>query len=62
MAFGGVTTLFVIEEGTVNKTTLNNIKYIMDGIIEFKKENDTKQCRVSSMKWAAYQNDWVTLS
>ena len=38
MAFGGITTLFILEEGTVDSTTLNNIKYIMDGVIEFKKK------------------------
>lgn len=52
IAFGGVTTLFVLEEGTVDKTTLNNIKYIMDGVIEFNNVNHQRICKVSSMKWA----------
>ncbi|RAP28506.1 hypothetical protein DID78_04905 [Candidatus Marinamargulisbacteria bacterium SCGC AG-343-D04] len=62
VAFGEVTTLFVIEEGTVDETMLNNVKYIMDGVIEFKRENDEKQCRIASMKWADYSNHWIKIS
>ncbi len=61
-AFGGVTTLFVLEEGTVNTTTLNNIKYIMDGVIELKKENEDRLCRVSSMKWSKCNNNWININ
>ena len=61
LAFGGVTTLFIFEEGTVDETTLNNIKYIMDGVIEFKKENQQRHARVASMKWAKYNNEWVSV-
>tara|TARA_B100000427_G_scaffold274781_1_gene243076 strand:+ start:12950 stop:14059 length:1110 start_codon:yes stop_codon:yes gene_type:complete len=62
IAFGGVTTLFVLEEGTVDETLLNNVKYIMDGVIEFKKENNTQQCRISSMKWSTFSDNWVNCS
>ena len=61
MAFGGVTTLFILEEGSVDTTTLNNIKYIMDGVIEFNNTEGCKRCRVSSMKWSHYTNNWITL-
>jgi KaiC/GvpD/RAD55 family RecA-like ATPase len=61
LAFGGVTTLFIFEEGTVDETILNNIKYIMDGVIEFKKENQERKARVASMKWAKYNHTWVTV-
>ena len=61
VAFGGVTTLFIIEEGTIEETILNNIKYIMDGVIEMKKENNQKLCKVASMKWASFQHAWFEL-
>ena len=57
--FGGVTTLFVMEEGTVSKHMLNNIKYVMDGIIEFSEINGKKSVRVASMKWTTYNNQWT---
>ncbi len=62
IAFGGVTTLFVLEEGTVDETLLNNVKYIMDGVIEFKRDDTNHQCRVSSMKWAKSNPAWVKCS
>ena len=61
ISFGGVTTLFVIEDGTVNEQQLNNIKYIMDGIIELKKENDQNHIRIASMKWAKSNNEWIQI-
>ncbi len=61
IAFGGVTTLFILEEGTVDTKKLNNIKYIMDGVIEFNTDNNQKRCRVSSMKWSSYNNEWIDL-
>lgn len=57
--FGGVTTLFVMEEGTVSKHVLNNIKYVMDGIIEFSEIDGKKAVRVASMKWTTYTNHWT---
>lgn len=62
VAFGGVTTLFVLEEGTVDTTTLNNIKYIMDGVIEFNSINNQRICKVSSMKWAQANTKEIVLS
>ncbi|MFA5879222.1 MAG: response regulator [Candidatus Margulisiibacteriota bacterium] len=61
LAFGGVTTLFVIEDGTVSEQVLNNIKYIMDGIIEFRSSNNKHEFRVSSMKWVPFKPDWIKL-
>ena len=61
LAFGGVTTLFVIEEGTVNEQILNNIKYIMDGIIEFRNINDKYEFRVASMKWVSFKPNWIKI-
>jgi CheY-like chemotaxis protein/KaiC/GvpD/RAD55 family RecA-like ATPase len=60
LSFGGVTTLFVLEEGTVSEHIMNNIKYIMDGILEFKLEDNSRQVRVSSMKWRQFDPTWVS--
>lgn len=60
LAFGGVTTLFVIEEGSVSEQVVNNIKYLMDGVIEFKEDIGKKRIRVSSMKWINFEKEWVT--
>ncbi len=59
ISFGHVTTLFILEEGTVSDQVLNNIKYIMDGVLEFSEKDDKRVVRVSSMKWAKYNNQWV---
>ncbi|RAP34262.1 hypothetical protein DID80_07500 [Candidatus Marinamargulisbacteria bacterium SCGC AAA071-K20] len=61
MAFGGVTTLFLMEEGTVEEKVLNNVKYIMDGVIEFSEKDMTRVARVSHMKWTKAKRDWVKL-
>ncbi|MFC1753495.1 ATPase domain-containing protein [Thermoproteota archaeon] len=61
IAFGGVTTLFILEKGTIDDISLNNIKYIMDGIIEFAKIEGKISARVASMKWTPYSNQWVSL-
>lgn len=59
LSFGGVTTLFVVEEGTVSEHVMNNIKYVMDGILEFKLENNQRFVRVGSMKWQQFDPTWV---
>lgn len=59
MAFGGVTTLFVIEEGSVSEQTVNNIKYMMDGLIEFSENLGKKVLRVPDMKWVKFKSDWI---
>jgi len=61
LAFGGVTTLFILEEGTVTPQVLNNIKYIMDGIIQFDRIDNKQHLRVGSMKWSKYKPDWIPL-
>jgi CheY-like chemotaxis protein/KaiC/GvpD/RAD55 family RecA-like ATPase len=59
LSFGDVTTLFVVEEGTVSEHVMNNIKYIMDGILEFKVEDHARFVRVGSMKWRPFDPTWV---
>jgi CheY-like chemotaxis protein/KaiC/GvpD/RAD55 family RecA-like ATPase len=58
-AFGGVTTLFVLEEGSVPEQVVNNVKYLMDGIIEFKEDYHKKKIRVANMKWIKYEKEWI---
>jgi len=61
-SYGGVTTMFVVEEGAVAEQTLNNIKYIMDGLLETKVEGDRYYLRVSNMKWVRFSRDWIDIS
>ena len=60
LAFGGTTTLFIIEEGSVNEQVVNNIKYLMDGVLEFKEDIGKKKVRASSMKWIQFEKDWIS--
>lgn len=61
LSFGGVTTLFVVEEGAVKDQVLNNIKYLMDGVLEFKEDYGKRKVRASNMKWIKFDKDWVEL-
>ncbi len=58
LAFGGVTTLFILEDGTVSDQMLNNISYIMDGVVEFGEIDGQRSVRVKSMKWSPYKKEW----
>jgi len=58
-AFGGVTTLFVMEEGSVTEQVLNNVKYLMDGVLELGEVKGKRSLRVLHMKWVKYSKDWV---
>ena len=59
LSFGGVTTLFVVEEGAVSEQNLNNVKYLMDGVLEFKEDYGRRKVRISNMKWIKFEKDWV---
>ena len=56
-SYGGVSTLFLLEQGSVDEHSFNNIKYLMDGVFEFR--ND-KYCemRVANYKWQTHNKDW----
>lgn len=56
VAFGGINTLYVLEKGSVSEQVLTNIKYLMDGVIEF---NEQGELRVLNMKWTDYDRAWV---
>ncbi len=59
IAFGGITTLYLMEEGSVTEQVLNNIKYIMDGVILLGDVKGKRSLCVSHMKWVKYTKDWV---
>ncbi len=61
LAFGGITTLFILEEGSISDQVLNNTKYIMDGILEFADVDGKQSVRVVSMKWANYSKQWIPI-
>jgi CheY-like chemotaxis protein/KaiC/GvpD/RAD55 family RecA-like ATPase len=61
-SYGSVTSLFVVEEGTVAEQTINNIKYIMDGVVELKREGNEHLGRVTNMKWSQFSTEWTILA
>jgi len=60
-SYGGVTTVFIVEEGAVDERTLSNIKYIMDGLLETKIEGGIYYTRVANMKWSKFVPGWIEL-
>lgn len=60
--FAGVSTIFVVEEGASNDQALNNIKYVMDAVVEFKAENQRFLGRPQSMKWATARSEWTDMT
>jgi CheY-like chemotaxis protein/KaiC/GvpD/RAD55 family RecA-like ATPase len=61
-ACGGVSSLFLVEEGSVSDQVLNNIRYVMDGVLEFKREGARHSVRVASMKWRRVSSDWMEIT
>jgi CheY-like chemotaxis protein/KaiC/GvpD/RAD55 family RecA-like ATPase len=57
--FGGVSSLFIVEEGSVSEQVLNNIRYVMDGVLELKREGASHLMRVASMKWRRASPAWL---
>ncbi|MCH7912680.1 MAG: response regulator [Deltaproteobacteria bacterium] len=60
--FARVSTIFVVEEGACDSQSLNNIKYIMDGILDIKREGDRFLARPQAMKWAVAKTDWTDIT
>ena len=60
-SYGGVTTFYVVEEGAITEQDLNNMKYVMDGMIQFKVEGAHYYARVANMKWSKFSREWVKL-
>jgi len=57
--FAGVSTIFIVEQGICSEQTLNNIKYIMDGVLEFKNEDEKFLGRAQTMKWGTTKSEWI---
>ncbi|MEA3253974.1 MAG: response regulator [Chloroflexota bacterium] len=60
-SYGGVTTLFVVEEGAITEQTLNNMKYVMDGVIQLRVDEAHYCARVVNMKWSKFSREWIRL-
>jgi CheY-like chemotaxis protein/KaiC/GvpD/RAD55 family RecA-like ATPase len=59
---GGVTTVLTLEKGVVEERFIDNIKYLMDGVFETKKEGGQLLFRVASMKWLEVSDQWIRLT
>ena len=59
-SYGEVSTLFLLEQGAVDDRTLNNLKYFMDGIFEFRAEPG-HEMRVANLKWKSHTKDWFPI-
>ncbi|HTM11231.1 MAG TPA: response regulator [Verrucomicrobiae bacterium] len=60
--FAEVTTFFVLEQGTCDEQSLNNIKYLMDAVVEFKHDKQRYLAKIQSLKWAPAGPDWLDLT
>ncbi|MCD6452980.1 MAG: response regulator [Dehalococcoidales bacterium] len=60
-SYGGVATLYVVEEGAISEQTLNNMKYVMDGLIQLRMDNTDYYARVANMKWSKFSREWLKL-
>jgi len=60
--FAEATTIFVVEQGAGEEQALNNIKYVMDGVLEFKSEEQRFLGRVQTMKWAVPKPQWTDVT
>ncbi|MBI2868868.1 MAG: response regulator [Chloroflexi bacterium] len=59
-SYGGVSTLFILEEGSVGAQAVNNTKYLVDAVIELKYE-ERYLARVVNMKWSKFSREWVSI-
>lgn len=60
--FANVTTFFIVEQGACDEQALSNIKYLMDGVLEFKNEEQKFLARVQSLKWGPVRPEWVDIT
>ena len=58
-SYGDVATFYVVEEGAITEQTLNNMKYVMDGMIQFKVDGTHYYARIANMKWSKFSGEWV---
>jgi CheY-like chemotaxis protein/KaiC/GvpD/RAD55 family RecA-like ATPase len=60
--FAQVSTIFLVEEGVCNDQSLNNIKYVMDGILDIRREGDRFLARPQALKWAVAKTEWTDIT
>ena len=60
--FAEVSTIFVVEQGACNDQTLNNIKYIMDGVLELNNQDQRFLGRAQTMKWGTARLEWIDVT
>jgi CheY-like chemotaxis protein/KaiC/GvpD/RAD55 family RecA-like ATPase len=60
--FADVTTFFIVEQGACDEQALNNIKYLMDGVLEFKNEDQKFLAKVQSLKWGSVRPEWLDIT
>ncbi|MEW6141654.1 MAG: response regulator [Chloroflexota bacterium] len=59
-SYGNVTTLFLLEEGSIDSRSLSNIRYLMDVVLELKFD-DRHRARIVTMKWSKFSRQWVSI-
>lgn len=60
--FAQISTIFVVEEGTLTEQSMNNIKYIMDGVLEFRRDKNRFLARAQALKWAVARPEWTDIT
>jgi len=59
-SYGDVTTLLILEAGSISEKEENNIRYLMDVVMELKYDG-SRMARVTNMKWSKFSRDWVQI-
>jgi len=59
-SYGGVTTVLILEAGSISDKEENNIKYLMDVVVELKYDG-SRMARVTNMKWSKFSRDWIPI-
>ncbi|MFQ5541187.1 MAG: response regulator [Candidatus Binatia bacterium] len=60
--FAQVSTIFLVEEGACDDQSLNNIRYVMDGILDIRREGDRFLARPQALKWAVAKTEWTDIT
>jgi CheY-like chemotaxis protein/KaiC/GvpD/RAD55 family RecA-like ATPase len=60
--FAGASTTFLMDQGVCDERALNDIKEIMDAVVEFRTEKDEYLGRVQTTKWAAAASEWTNIT
>lgn len=59
---GAITSFYTLEEGLADEQAMNQVKFLMDGILEFGEVDGEHAFRVQRLKWHSCHHDWVPLS